>query len=586
MVIPSQPINPTTKERLQMAAFALEEEGRLEDLDNLVELFNPPPAITSISPPGSCRNIKVAILGGGLAGLASAFELRKLGFNTTIFEANEMRIGGRVYTYYFDKEKNLYGELGAMRIPVSHNTTWHYIDLFKLNTRPFVQYNENAFIYVRGVRVRNDPAGRNVQEYIYPKFHLTQEERKLSWQELEAIAFLRPLLAMSPEVRREIMEIKNVYSPEILAADFINIRQAMEKSGLSDGAIAMLTNVNPATGDFLYKGFIEILNEIYGINFSFMYELVGGTVKLPEAFLSSFCNDFPYEFYPGILPSLLGTVEVRMGHEIMGLGQYRDNGTVTVHYKKKHLPEIFHEDYDFVICTLPFSSVRRLILNPIFSSRKMQAIRILTYISAQKTITLFSKRFWEVGGPKERIIGGGSATDLPISTIWYPSNDARYTGEDESLYIKSYNASYGCRWDSRRPSTVDKPGVLIASYNTGQDAIRLGNIPNPIRIYDIKRQLEEVHGLYPGELDPLLMDYKTVHWNTEPWFWGGYSFYSPSEKRLFSKVAIEPEYQNRVFFAGEHVSNARAWMQGALQTGMIAANEVAKACRNCGSPSI
>lgn len=578
MIVPSQPYNPSVKERLEMMAFALEAENRIEDFDDIVELLNPPPDILTIAPPGSCKNLKVAVLGGGLAGLSAAFELRKLGFNTTIFEANESRIGGRVYTHYFDQRKLLYGELGAMRFPVSHNTTWHYIDHFKLNTRPFIQTNENAFIYVRGVRVRNDPEGRNVQKYIYPKFNMTPEERQLSWQELENIAFFEPLMAIPSEIRRQILEIRDIYNTQINVSDFYNIRQSMEKAGLSDGAIAMLSNVNPSTGSFFYKSFFEILMEIYGINFSFMYEIPGGMAKLPESFLKSLSQHYPVEDYPNIYPDYLGKIDLRMGHEVMGLGQYRTDGKVTVHYKRKGLPEICQEDYDYVICTLPFSSVRRLRLDPLFTSRKMQAIRILTYISSQKTACLFSKRFWEMGGPDERIVGGGSSTDLPISSIWYPSNDGRFIGEDHD-YKKSYRDSYGCKWDLQSKANPNLPGVLLASYNWGQDAVRLGNEPIPLRIYDVKRQVEEVHGLYPGSLDPLLMDFATIHWNREPWFWGAFSFYSPSEHRLFSKVAIEPEYKNRVFFAGEHVSVSRAWIQGSLQTGMMAANGVAQMCR-------
>lgn len=579
VIIPSQPRNPSAKERLEMMAFALESENRIEDLDNIVELLAPPQDILTIAPPGSCKNVRVAVLGGGLAGLSAAFELRKLGFHTTIFEANEQRIGGRVYTHYFDQQRQLYGELGAMRFPVSHNTTWHYIDLFKLNTRPFIQTNENAFIYVRGVRVRNDPGGKNVQKYIYPKFNMTPEEKDLSWQELENIAFFEPLLAIPSEIRKQILEIRDIYSPQINMSDFFNIRQSMEKAGLSDGAIAMLSNVNPSTGSFFYYSFFEILMEIYGINFSFMYEIPGGMAKFPEAFLDSFQQDCPKNYYPDIYPNHLGDIDLRMGHAIMGLGQYREDGAVTVHYKKKDCPEIHQEDFDYVICTLPFSSVRRLRLDPLFSSRKMQAIRILSYISSQKTACLFNQRFWEIGGPDERIIGGSSSTDLPISSIWYPSDDGKFIGDEEYDYRKSYRDSYGCTWDLNTKANPNLPGVLLASYNWGQDAVRLGNEPNPLRIYDIKRQVEEVHGLYPGSLDPLLKDYKTVHWNTEPWFWGAFSFLSPSEHRLFSKVSIEPEYKSRVFFAGEHVSTARAWMQGSLQTGMIAANGVAKMCR-------
>jgi monoamine oxidase len=94
--------------------------------------------------------------------MSAAFELRKLGYVITIFDPITERIGGRVYTYYFDKEKRFHGELGAMRIPVSHETTWHYINLFNLNTQPFIQSDPNTFTYVRDTRVRNDPKGENI----------------------------------------------------------------------------------------------------------------------------------------------------------------------------------------------------------------------------------------------------------------------------------------------------------------------------------------------------------------------------------------------------------------------------------------
>ncbi|AOY77452.1 flavin monoamine oxidase family protein [Clostridium formicaceticum] len=577
VMLPLQPPNPTTEERYEMVRFALEMENRPEDFKNVISLLNPPPDITTIRPPGSCKHIKVAILGAGTAGLSAAFELRKLGVHTTVFEAQEKRIGGRIYTHYFDKAKCFYGELGAMRFAASHNVMWHYINLFKLDTRPFIQTNENAFIYVRGVRVRNDPEGRNVQRYIYPKFDMTEQERLLTWQQLEAIAFEEPLLSIPPEIRKEILQIRAFYSPQINVADFFNIRQSMEKAGLSDGAIAMLSNVNPSTGGFLYKSFFEILMEIYGVNFSFMYEIPGGMAKFPEAFQHSLLQEYPQYHYPTISPDDLGKVHLKLGHKIMGLSQCRLDGSVTLQYKVKDNPSIQQEDFDFVICTLPFSSVRQLKLEPLFSSNKMQAIRILTYIAAQKTACFFKSRFWEMG--EKKIVGGSSSTDLPINTIWYPSDDAlRLEEEVEKDRKKSYHDAYGCKWDTTSPQAPKGPGVLLASYNWGQDAVRLGNVPEPFRIYFIKRQVEEVHGLYPGSLDPLLIDHKTVHWNTEPWFWGAYSFYSPSENRVFSKVAITPEYNNRVFFAGEHVSVSRAWIQGALQTGMMAANDVAKAC--------
>jgi monoamine oxidase len=227
----TQPINPTDDERYEMLRLSLEKTNRLEDFDNIVRLLSPPTDITTITSPRHCKGMKVGIIGGGLAGMSAAFELRKLGFDISIFEMQEKRIGGRVYTHYFDKDKELYGELGAMRIPVSHETTWHYINLFGLKTRPFIQTNENAFIYIRNKRVRNDPEGKNVMDKIYPEFKLTPWERNTSWQKLLDYGLGTPLLKMHLSIRKEILQNKKKYSIPIQYWTGLNIRQVLQKMG-------------------------------------------------------------------------------------------------------------------------------------------------------------------------------------------------------------------------------------------------------------------------------------------------------------------------------------------------------------------
>ena len=108
-LLPSQPDNPGASDRYLLAQYALTQSGRKEDLSNIFGLLAPPPSITSYAKPGEFKGLKVGIMGAGLAGLATAFELRKLGFDITIFEALEDRIGGRIYTHYFDNKKTLYG---------------------------------------------------------------------------------------------------------------------------------------------------------------------------------------------------------------------------------------------------------------------------------------------------------------------------------------------------------------------------------------------------------------------------------------------------------------------------------------------
>ena len=47
--------------------------------------------------PGSGKGVKVAVLGGGIGGLVTAYELKKLGYDVTLLEARE-RPGGRNWT--------------------------------------------------------------------------------------------------------------------------------------------------------------------------------------------------------------------------------------------------------------------------------------------------------------------------------------------------------------------------------------------------------------------------------------------------------------------------------------------------------
>ncbi|MBM7614623.1 flavin monoamine oxidase family protein [Alkaliphilus hydrothermalis] len=551
---PFQPLNPTKEERLQLLQYVLKENHRSEDFPNIVELLNPPADITSIAPPGSCKNIRVAVLGGGLAGLSAAFELRKLGFNITIFEAEECRVGGRVYTHYFDRKKGLYGELGPMRFSVAHQTTWHYIDLFGLNTRPFVQNEESTYIYVRGIRVRNNPEA--VQRWIYPQFDLTPQEAQTPWPELEAKAFETYLLSLTPETRKEILQVKKAYSPEINLADALSAREIMEKEGLSEGAISMLSSINPFIGSFLDNSYFEQLAEIYPANFSYLYEINGGLSKLPEAFYNSLANDSPNEYGPQIPKDAIGKINFRFGHQVTGLKQWDEKKSVSVYFKSVGSQDFQEEVFDYVVCAIPFSNLRLLGLCPQFSSEKMQAIRLQNMSAAQKTVFLFSKQFWEEGPPEERIMGGGSTTDLVINSIWY------------------------------NPHTTDfpapqKPGVITASYNWTQDSVRLGNFKDDEIPEIVKRQVEKVHGLSPFYLDGIAIDHKTLQWNNHPWSLGGFTFYNPQQHRLFLWNSQQPEYSGRVFFAGEHVSVSRAWMQGALQTGMEAANSIAQSCRSC-----
>ncbi len=78
-----------------------------------------------------------------------------------------------------------------------------------------------------------------------------------------------------------------------------------------------------------------------------------------------------------------------------------------------------------------------------------------------------------------------------------------------------------------------------------------------------------------GYLDSLIKDYKTVHWNSEQWSRSAFSAGYPGQKTDLAYSMIQPEYNNRLYFAGEHISTKPRWIQGSLQTGKWVANQIA-----------
>ena len=164
---------------------------------------------------------KVIIVGAGVAGLCAAYELEQLGHQTVVLEAHPSRVGGRVFTRRFGDGQ--YGELGAMRIPQHHELTRHYVSLFGLPVRTFVQSDPEAYYYVRGHRVKIKDEGM-LNQYL-PTAPRRAEQ-----------VVVRPVVAVGPRapLRLEPEEIANCggrRSPPTRCAPWISCLWARCSSG-------------------------------------------------------------------------------------------------------------------------------------------------------------------------------------------------------------------------------------------------------------------------------------------------------------------------------------------------------------------
>lgn len=257
-------------------------------------------------------------------------------------------------------------------------------------------------------------------------------------------------------------------------------------------------------------------------------------VNLPIAFYKSLTSQHSKE-YGEISQDSLGKVTWMGGTYVTGVHKSDKNEGIVLGYRKGARSEVLYDSFDYGNSAIPMSILREAEIRPLFSGKKMEAISRIRYVDAQKTLLLCSERFWE----KQGIRGGSSSTDEIIRMIAYPSDHA---------FCNPNTLGY----------SPEEYGVFVASYNVDQDAVRLGNTVPISRYRLINRLVEEVHGLPKGYLNSKVMAAKTVDWNRGMWTQGAFCYFLPGQKKDFLYVSTMPEYNNRVFFAGEHASTKNA----------------------------
>src|SRR4029453_13099100 len=143
----------------------------------------------------------------------------------------------------------------------------------------------------------------------------------------------------------------------------------------------------------------EELAEVWSQGFD---EIPGGTDRLPAAFAAKL------------------RAKPRMGCEVITLTQSADRQRVGAVYREHGVEK--RVEGDFLLCTLPCPVLSRIEVQPELSGPKWRAIRELNYDSSTKVLAVARRRFWETD---DGIYGGGTFTDLPIQTAYYPSGNAQ-----------------------------------------------------------------------------------------------------------------------------------------------------------------
>lgn len=459
----------------------------------------------------------VVIIGAGIAGLCCAYELEKKGYNVTILEAQKDHIGGRIRTY---RKGGIYAEFGAMRIPNGHYLTLQYVADFKLKTRKFVQENEEAYAYIRGVRVKRNESG---YESLKHKFPLTTQEQSMNKDDFWVQSVIETLKSLSTQELQQLSEDVLTYK-KLTDLDQNSLYNNLSQSKISRAAIEYVTSLYGVT-TYLNAAILEHLREENeGIWLNGFQEIEGGMDLLIEKFVSSIKTKISTG---SIVTKIINSDEY--GEVI-----YSCNG------ESKSIKA------DWVICTIPLGVLSRMEIENAFSKEKINAIRNVNYDSSSKIVSLCKKRFWE---QDDKIYGGGSIWDGGLGHTWYPSDNATEKNETKSA----------------------SETLLLSSYTWGMHARRIDSIPEEDINEYVRRELKKIH---PDANMDDVVESTRWSWDNNEWSSGAFAFFNPGDHADLHKELVKPE--KRVLLAGEHCSLTHSWIQGALESAINVCGHILK----------
>ncbi len=516
--------------------------------------FPPFPEATAIRNPHPQH---VIVLGAGLAGLSAGYTLLQYGHRVTILEASD-RVGGRVLTLRSGFTPGLHADAGAAFIPGTHTYVVGFVQAFGLKLVPIVPVGiTRDFINGQIIDCADTaPCTWPVQ--------LNEFERRttpLDWLRKYLTPPLGAVLATAPRA-------PGWPPPSLKAIDAMSYEELLKANGASDGAIAILrmgfsdlwgdgiqaasallllrddafsigdkpsasptapAPMHPARRQF--RAHHAAMSATSGsapaasaprtasaVDPKDVYRLVGGSDTLPQAFA---------ERMPGIIRT--GTPVVRITQSSTEVAVYLQNESVPI-------------VGDRIVCTLPFSTLRDITVDPPFSPQKATAVQELPYTSVVRVFLEYNTRFWNA-----QHLSGVASTDLPDS---------------EGATIPGF-------WIEDATLGQESPQGILDCYITGEWSRRLTVMDEAERVACAQAQVEKV---FPGAAAHYSGHAMSQCWDGEPWQKGDYCWFRPGQMSTLAPSIPLPE--GRIHFAGDHASALPGWMQGALESGLRAANEI------------
>jgi len=464
--------------------------------------------------PDAGRGARVVVLGAGIAGLVTAYNLERAGFDVTVLEARD-RVGGRNWSIRGGTRVEMRGEAdqtaafadglyfnaGPARIPSHHQGLIGYCR--ELGVPLEVEVNSSRSAFIADSRDLTAPPIRLRRAVNDTRGHLS---------ELLAKAIDKGALddELTPEDKAKLGPFLKAYG---------DLDDRMRFNGTERSGLA----VQPGAFDQFSQGLSpmplgQLLanNQLPSILFednldmqATMFQPVGGMDRIP------------YGFKRAIRSPIVQNAEVRT---------IRTEGdVVSVAYRDTRTGATAAVKADYAVVTIPLVVLAKIDTD--FASDITAAIASVTYDHSNK-IAFTGPRFWE----RDQIYGGLSFAGGETGVVWYPS--------------------YGMHTDT---------GLLLASYVSGEAAAAAAKRPLAEQMANARAVVERLHPGHGSDLaNGVVINWEKIPFNLGPWPNWKASGGDENGHNNAPAYRLLNQPHGRIYFSGAHLSQTPTWQEGAV----------------------
>jgi monoamine oxidase len=331
----------------------------------------------------------VAIVGGGIAGLTTAYRLMKAGIECHVYEGSE-RFGGRMYTKRGFNKDGMFAELGGELVDTPHTAL---MELAK----------------ELGVEMQSLKEGETGVDFYHHKGK--------TMTNAEFVPLFEPLAKKIAADAEGLLDEKEEFTAKAKRFDGISLKDYLQQVGagierwvveLLETAYTIEYGVDPDQQSALN------LIDFIGTDLSAGFEMFG---ESDEAFRVKGGNE---TLAAATFQAIKGSVKTFSGHRLVKIG--RDGEQVKLTFVAGG--KLLTPSYAHVVCSLPFTMVREVqgFLDLPLSAEKKKAISEMGYGSNLKVMVGYTERHWRkpLAG-RTAICNGNVYADLPFQTVWETS---------------------------------------------------------------------------------------------------------------------------------------------------------------------